>query len=418
MNSTNKGDVLENAFYSYLTDQQNRGELVFDTHPPQNCKIYKKKRYYCRERQGYVEFDVVIEVYGTRRTSPSIYVIFECKNHRARISESRVTDFLHKIGRLFPHNSKGILVVTSKLQAGAENIARNAGIGIVKYNEHGFEIVADRKENTPFDQRFVHSQIFQVDNNTKPLKFSGFHDGKYFASIADLINSLDGKIAETPKRERSSKRQSLPFLSFDQIKLTATQLLEQLGYTAGAVDVRKICQNLSIDLQFSDRKVIDAAGVAVLGSANFARKTIIVNPHSYEARERFTIAHEIGHFALGHGRYLRFETIAEEDLLVASEKPDDCDYGRLEYQANTFAAELLLPDQFFLHRTSQIRRDLEFKDRGHGYIFVDDEYWNYIPYNELISRLSTYFEASKQAIEYKLKRSNLVTDHRRKKGFS
>ncbi len=60
--STSKGDKLEDEFHQYLLDQQIHGELVFGAYPPENCRIYKKKEYYCREREANVEFDVVLEL--------------------------------------------------------------------------------------------------------------------------------------------------------------------------------------------------------------------------------------------------------------------------------------------------------------------------------------------------------------------
>lgn len=80
MNSTHKGNKLEDAFYKYLLDQKSRGDLVYGLHPPENCKILRKKEYYCREREDYVQFDIVLELYRQGRSSAHSYVVFECKN--------------------------------------------------------------------------------------------------------------------------------------------------------------------------------------------------------------------------------------------------------------------------------------------------------------------------------------------------
>jgi Zn-dependent peptidase ImmA (M78 family) len=200
--------------------------------------------------------------------------------------------------------------------------------------------------------------------------------------------------------------------------LAAAKVLESTDYTSGSVDLFKICRLLSIDLQLFDRDVIDVDGTSILGSANFRRKTIEINSHAIETRERFTIAHEIGHFVLDHERYLRSETIVERDLFITDEKSSSLNYERLEYQANAFSAELILPDAVFLQKTAQFRRDLEIRDRGHGYVFVDDQPCNFLAYNELLSRLSNYFEVSKQAIEVKLRKSKMLTDQRRRNEIS
>ncbi|KQV29392.1 hypothetical protein ASC96_12075 [Rhizobium sp. Root1204] len=125
MGSVDKGNKLEDAFYEYLLYQKKLGHLLFGVYPPENCKVFKKKSYYCKEREADVEFDVVIELYAQGRREPHLHVIFECKNHSGNVSETHVNDFSSKIGRMFPHAVKGILVVSSRLQSGADKVARN-----------------------------------------------------------------------------------------------------------------------------------------------------------------------------------------------------------------------------------------------------------------------------------------------------
>lgn len=151
----------------------------------------------------------------------------------------------------------------------------------------------------------------------------------------------------------------------------------------------------------------------ILGSANFDRNSIEINAHDNVFRERFTIGHEIGHFCLGHGRYLRSETVIERDLLVDVEATGTFDITRLEVQANLFASEIILPDQVFRHATDVGRKRLEMRNIGFGDIYVDDSPWNYQPYNQLISDLSDYFCVSKQATEIRLTKLGLVNDQRR-----
>ena len=58
------------------------------------------------------------------------------------------------------------------------------------------------------------------------------------------------------------------------------------------------------------------------------------NPDEPKVRQRFTIAHEIGHFVLGHGNSFRDP--------VSNFSRDGYDYR--EVQANQFAAQLLMPE--------------------------------------------------------------------------
>jgi len=150
----------------------------------------------------------------------------------------------------------------------------------------------------------------------------------------------------------------------------------------------------------------------ILGSANFDRQEIVINAHGNITRERFTLGHEIGHFFLKHQVYLASESVIESDLRIVSEREGSFNYERLELQANLFASNLILPDEIFVRKTAEFRRLLGITDRGHGYIFVDDQPYNYQVYEQLLTQLLTYFEVSKQAIQYKLQNLGMLTDQR------
>jgi hypothetical protein len=96
----------------------------------------------------------------------------------------------------------------------------------------------------------------------------------------------------------------------------------------------------------------------------------------------------------------------------ACEAREAFNYERLEFQANAFSSSLLLPSDVFHVAVAVGRSRFDIKDRGHGYIFVDDQPCNFVPYDDLLSDLSQYFEVSKQAIEIKLKKSGLLNDRR------
>lgn len=411
MSSLDKGNKLEDAFYRYLLDQKKSGQLLLGAYPPENCKIFKKKTYYCKEREADVEFDIVVELYAQGRAQPHLYVIFECKNHDGNVSELHVNDFSSKIGRMFPHAVKGIMVVSSRLQSGADKVARNRRMGIVKYDQNGLEIVADRHGGPCVENGYVESQIFQRDYSRKSLKFSAYNDGKYFSTISQLLRSIDPEGDTVIEHEYVPA--AVPYVSIDAIKNSVKEVLAEVKYKGGPVDLERICSALSINLSHSDQDMRDIDGIPVLGSANFTRKLITINAHGNRNRERFTLGHEIGHFQLRHGAYLSSETIIERDLLI-KETDQSLNYERLEYQANTFSSNLILPDEFFIMKTAEFRHYLGITNRGHGYIFVDNQPYNYVVYDQLLLCLSNYFEVSKQAIQIKFKSLGMLTDERKK----
>lgn len=63
------------------------------------------------------------------------------------------------------------------------------------------------------------------------------------------------------------------------------------------------------------------------------KKIIYYNPTESEIRQRFTLAHELGHHLLGHTRY------KNEYRDNFTEKPDNL----FDIEANLFAVEILMP---------------------------------------------------------------------------
>lgn len=413
MNSTEKGDELEDKFYEYLLEQQRRGEIVFGLYNPNDCKIFKKKGYYCTERNADVQFDIVIEIYRPGRQKPFSHIIFECKNYEGSIPETCVTDFSDKLARIFKHAHKGVLVVTSRLQSGADSLARNRSIGIVKYDEAGLEVVADRSGPNCLESRFVESQLFPSERPIKSLKFSAFYDGKFFGTINHFLRSLAPGLPLDGQGDDGSARGVVPYIPDEHMEKSVRDVLEQVHYKSGPVDLAKICAILSIDLQYSEQIIEDEDGKLILGSANFDRKSITINSHGNSNRERFTLGHEIGHFCLKHDRYIRSETIVEQDLFVDREADNAFNFERLEFQANSFSSTLLMPSNVFRIAVAVARKRFEIRDRGHGYIFVDDQPCNSLPYYHFLSTLSSEFMVSKQAIEIKLRKMGLLTDQRK-----
>ncbi len=63
----------------------------------------------------------------------------------------------------------------------------------------------------------------------------------------------------------------------------------------------------------------------------------------YENRTRFTIAHEIGHLILHGDMFNKFNINSIEKLNTLSEKLTDEEYSWIEYQAYSFASQVLVP---------------------------------------------------------------------------
>ena len=112
----------------------------------------------------------------------------------------------------------------------------------------------------------------------------------------------------------------------------AQRILTEYAVTALPVPVEKIAKSLGIAVRFSplDQELSGMAfikdGVSVIG----------VNALHHPNRQRFTIAHELGHHTVHVDKGF---TLWRGEL--ATQGTD-----RVEVQANAFASELLMPKQF------------------------------------------------------------------------
>lgn len=110
------------------------------------------------------------------------------------------------------------------------------------------------------------------------------------------------------------------------------------------------------------------------------RIVIGVNSSHSKNRQRFTIAHEIGHLVLKHQGELFVDHVVMKRDGKSSKAID-----RQEIEANRFAAELLMPEALVLERAHAL-------ESGKAGLSPD----------ELISQLAKDFQVSSQAMEYRL----------------
>jgi len=123
------------------------------------------------------------------------------------------------------------------------------------------------------------------------------------------------------------------------VKAAARKIINYYGITEpNEIDVYAIAADR--DLLILDKKIDGAQGRLIC-----LRKSGIITVDSsiqVEARKRFVIAHEIGHFELHRNK--KSVNICDEEVLLSQYKKDD-----LEYDANVFAGELLIPTDILNH---------------------------------------------------------------------
>lgn len=130
-----------------------------------------------------------------------------------------------------------------------------------------------------------------------------------------------------------------------------------------------IVKGMGLRIEYVDR------GRDVLGEYNPEEKVIYLSEREHMAgtcRERFTLAHELGHHVL-HKAIMEECSYRSPDTQQTLEGvgSDDKDSRYFEMQANTFATNLLLPEPFVRHEAEMMRKQLGIYKE---FIYDDDQY--------------------------------------------
>lgn len=167
---------------------------------------------------------------------------------------------------------------------------------------------------------------------------------------------------------------------YSRIERTVLDLLHEHGITTPAVDVQAVAEACGAAIRF-ERFNNEVSGLLLRDAAT---NIIGVEKRQSPTRQRFTIAHELGHLLLHDGEELRVDRQFRMNLRSpASSTAEDVE----EIEANAFAASLLMPLPF-------LKRDFE-----ELWIDIDDE--------EQVKELAGRYEVSPQAMTIRL--VNLVS---------
>lgn len=153
----------------------------------------------------------------------------------------------------------------------------------------------------------------------------------------------------------------------------ATSILKMAGIHNPPVNVYKIAKLLGFSIIESDFPINYSGEIFIENNV----KSIGINKNHSLTRQRFTIAHELGHYLNGH-QYFDEEGKMLEDSEFDFSNP----IRQQEKEANLFASELLIPKEFLIKELEQ-----------HG---LD------------INKLTEHFEVSSQAMWIRLTSLKLV----------
>jgi Zn-dependent peptidase ImmA (M78 family) len=155
---------------------------------------------------------------------------------------------------------------------------------------------------------------------------------------------------------------NIPYITENKI-IELTSNILQTAYNEGiyqskATPVELIAETIGLKYLYEDLE--KDFGKGTLGSMDFSSNTIFLNQRHFGEQEcnagllNFTIAHEIGHFILHKEIY---ENSAEKIALLHKKQIKNYESAlkRIEYQANLFAGELLMPKTLFLEEWQKLK---------------------------------------------------------------
>ncbi|MEX0832945.1 MAG: ImmA/IrrE family metallo-endopeptidase [Actinomycetota bacterium] len=166
------------------------------------------------------------------------------------------------------------------------------------------------------------------------------------------------------------------------IEKKAWRILEDSGVKRPPVPVEVVARELGAELVFEPFEGGGISGMLFRDRDN-SRNVIGVNSAHPQTRQRFTVAHELGHLLLGDGRK---RTVLDRELRVDfRDQVSSTASSAEEIKANSFAAALLMP------RT-----------------WVEEEFWRLAESgpdrrgDELVLELAIKFKVSPQAMDIRL----------------
>lgn len=130
-------------------------------------------------------------------------------------------------------------------------------------------------------------------------------------------------------------------LSKPQVYALAESAAEQLGFSAGD-DLHELVAQMGGTVDIEDTLLSDPEHTGSLYVEGASKFRIVVPSHTSPERDRFTIAHELGHYVL-HYLWAKKKNPSLPDRIIAFRRGSD----RIEWEANWFAAAFLMPEREF-----------------------------------------------------------------------
>jgi hypothetical protein len=432
MNTTVRGDAFENTIYNLL-EQQVTSDRFFAKR--ECCRIFKKKGYYSKDRQGEIVFDVSIEISLPGADTFSLLVLIECKDYTSKVPVNDIEEFWAKVSQVAAANVKAVFASTTAFQDGALKFAESKGFGVIRYFAASeFKWVLKRSASWAGSDGVPQTGNVSREALTAESFASNYYDCCFFAKRVRTYSSNrmfqvlclqgDQRLPEFISIISNSNQQArplVPYIERGDIEQSAARILSVSGYSDGPANLELIAEQQRAERGLAvHHHVAKSVDGMTLGSLSFDPLLIeIFDCQGHPGRTRFTLAHELGHLLLDHGRFMTGELTVESDFDRDRHRSlSFVDVRRMEWQANCFASCILLPLGPFMAHLFTLADQLELRDRGFGLLYVDEQPVNVQSFMRVTNHICGAFKASRQAVVIRLTQLGYLNDVRDEIGLT
>ena len=391
-NNQHKGDYFENLVFKKLK------ELIKNQDIPgvsRYNEIFLHKQYASKTAPDVMlNPDITIEVYSnSNKETWSNLLVVECKNHGRKIDNSIYREFVGNLSDYPRSGVRGIMVSSAGFTQQVITLAQSDNIALVVLSEQSdWETIIWRKINSFEQHQFGHKVLTGEASTSYPIVYSG----NSFVTVSDLLQECGIPM---------SKALHIPFMEDNMIYKKVEDILQNTKYLIKENFIDCCFSLIAPNYKFDFVEMQEDC----LGKCDFKEHVITINSSLSKHRQNFTIAHELGHIAL-HSSIV-------ENLFSIEDRESDKNtiisksiYGRMEYQANTFASYLLMPNIPFMAEVNKL-----FKENWitTGRLYHDYQPCNIRDCNVVVGALSSKFNVSQGAVIVRLKRANLYIEGER-----
>ena len=428
MDTTKKGNEFEDQIFEVFKNQI-ADDCFFVRR--EYCEIFWKKGYYSKDREKDIIFDISIEVTLPEQDRYSLLFLIECKNYSHSVPVDDAEEFFAKIQQVSGANVKGIVVSTNSFQEGAFKFAKSKGIGLLRYfTRERLEWVLTRSPssmasaaNAASEWSNAHNALHSEGYKSRYYDFYAYvnetytvSSNQFFLFLAKTFEDSDAleSLADIEQSTQESQL-SVPYIESRELEEMSFDILSEVQYNSGAIPLDTISELLKDQHGLVINRNIPLEK-GILGQISFGPDIISIDDSqaSTSDRIRFTLSHEIGHFALKHQRFMTREACYEEDIDVEDSGTVNLkDVRRMEWQANYFASCLLLPKEQF--EKAFFRQALlnSLSDRGYGLLYLDEQRCNVDAFYNVTTPLMREFEVSRSVIKLRLIKLGFLNESNR-----